>query len=102
MCCPRRSICKDPRPSKAMSGFRRIFEIDQSNLQQLLYELETGMPFLFIDQLVVQMPQSAEQIRRWNGNTPDARANRCVGAMAGEQMIRRCAYVIAGDGRFFP
>jgi len=32
-------------------------DIEQSNLQPLLYELETGMPFLFIDQLVVQMPQ---------------------------------------------
>jgi general secretion pathway protein M len=28
----------------------------------LLYDLETGMPFLFIDQLVVQMPQSAGKI----------------------------------------
>jgi general secretion pathway protein M len=37
-------------------------EIDQSNLQQLLYDLETGMPFLFIDQLVVQLPQSGARI----------------------------------------
>jgi general secretion pathway protein M len=34
-------------------------EVEQASLQQLLYDLETGMPFLFIDQLVVQMPQSA-------------------------------------------
>jgi general secretion pathway protein M len=34
-------------------------EIGQSNLQQLLYDLETGMPFLFIDQLVVQMVETA-------------------------------------------
>jgi general secretion pathway protein M len=33
-------------------------EVGQGALQQLLYELESGMPFLFIDQLVVQMPQS--------------------------------------------
>jgi general secretion pathway protein M len=32
------------------------FEIDQSELQKLLYDLEAGMPFLFIDQLVVQAP----------------------------------------------
>jgi general secretion pathway protein M len=32
-------------------------EVSQSALQQLLYDLESGMPFLFIDQLVVQMPQ---------------------------------------------
>jgi general secretion pathway protein M len=33
-------------------------EVGQDALQQLLYDLESGMPFLFIDQLVVQMPQS--------------------------------------------
>jgi general secretion pathway protein M len=31
-------------------------EIEQAALQQLLYDLEAGMPFLFIDQLVVQAP----------------------------------------------
>jgi len=34
-------------------------EVGQGALQQLLYDLESGMPFLFIDQLVVQMPQSS-------------------------------------------
>ena len=29
-------------------------EIDQPELQGLLYDIEAGMPFLFIDQLVVQ------------------------------------------------
>jgi general secretion pathway protein M len=33
-------------------------EIDQNSLQPLLYDLESGMPFLFIDQLVVQVPQA--------------------------------------------
>jgi general secretion pathway protein M len=37
-------------------------EIEQSGLQQLLYDLESGMPFLFIDQLVVQVPQSGSAI----------------------------------------
>lgn len=32
-------------------------EMGQSNLQKLLYDLEAGMPFLFVDQLVVQGPQ---------------------------------------------
>jgi len=32
-------------------------ELDQPQLQQLLYDLEAGMPFLFVDQLVVQSPQ---------------------------------------------
>ncbi|MBV9460838.1 MAG: type II secretion system protein M [Bradyrhizobium sp.] len=34
-------------------------EIEQPQLQQLLYDLEAGMPFLFIDQLVIQTPTSA-------------------------------------------
>jgi general secretion pathway protein M len=33
-------------------------EIEQSQLQKLLYDLEAGMPFLFVDQLVVQTPLS--------------------------------------------
>lgn len=32
-------------------------ELQQQDLQKLLYDLEAGMPFLFIDQLVVQGPQ---------------------------------------------
>jgi general secretion pathway protein M len=31
-------------------------EIEQPALQQLLYDLEAGMPYLFVDQLVVQAP----------------------------------------------
>jgi general secretion pathway protein M len=33
-------------------------EIAENALQQLIYDLESGMPFLFIDQLIVQSPQS--------------------------------------------
>jgi general secretion pathway protein M len=33
-------------------------EIDQQALQPLLYDLEAGMPFLYIDQLVLQAPQA--------------------------------------------
>jgi general secretion pathway protein M len=32
-------------------------EVDQPALQQLLYDLEAGMPFLYVDQLTVQAPQ---------------------------------------------
>jgi general secretion pathway protein M len=32
------------------------FEIEQPSLQPLLYDLEAGMPFLFVEQLVVQAP----------------------------------------------
>lgn len=51
----------DLQGSDAKKGYVSLSancDMDQSNLQQLLYELETGMPFLFIDQLVVQMPQT--------------------------------------------
>jgi general secretion pathway protein M len=33
-------------------------EIPQPDLQQLLYDLEAGMPYLFVDQLVVQAPDT--------------------------------------------
>ena len=32
-------------------------ELEQPAVQQLLYDIEAGMPFLFIDQLVVQAPE---------------------------------------------
>jgi general secretion pathway protein M len=43
-------------------------EIEQPALQQLLYDLEAGMPFLFVDQLVAQAPvasagRSGERMR---------------------------------------
>jgi general secretion pathway protein M len=31
-------------------------ELEQAALQQLLYDLEAGMPFLFVDQMVAQAP----------------------------------------------
>ena len=33
-------------------------ELEQSSLQKLLYDIEAGMPFLFVDQLDVQVPQT--------------------------------------------
>jgi general secretion pathway protein M len=35
-------------------------EIEQSQLQKLLYDLEAGMPFLFVDQLEIQTPLNSE------------------------------------------
>ncbi|SFK77967.1 type II secretion system protein GspM [Methylocapsa palsarum] len=35
-------------------------EVDQAMLQQLLYDLESGMPYLFIDQVQVQAPSVTE------------------------------------------
>jgi general secretion pathway protein M len=43
--------------TQSKAGFISLLascEIEQVGLQQLLYDLEAGMPFLFIDQLVVQ------------------------------------------------
>ena len=34
-------------------------EFDQPALQKVLYDIEAGMPFLFVDQLDVQAPQTA-------------------------------------------
>ncbi len=39
-------------------------EIDQASLQPLLYDLEAGMPFLFIEQLSVQAPQGSSDDAR--------------------------------------
>ena len=36
-------------------------ELEQPSLQKVLYDLEAGMPFLFIDQLDVQVPQTTAQ-----------------------------------------
>jgi general secretion pathway protein M len=36
-------------------------EVDQPALQRLLYDIEAGMPFLFIDQLIVQAPEGGAQ-----------------------------------------
>jgi general secretion pathway protein M len=49
----------DLQGTQAKAGFLSVIascEIDQPGLQQLLYDVEAGMPFLFIDQLVVQAP----------------------------------------------
>ena len=40
-----------PRPGEVKATAK--FEIAEQNLQKLLYDLETGAPFLFIDNLAV-------------------------------------------------
>jgi general secretion pathway protein M len=48
--------------AQSKTGFIGVIascEVDQPALQQLLYDLEAGMPFLFIDQLVVQAPAAS-------------------------------------------
>jgi general secretion pathway protein M len=49
----------DLQGSQSKAGFLTIIascDIEQTGLQQLLYDVEAGMPFLFVDQLVVQTP----------------------------------------------
>jgi general secretion pathway protein M len=49
----------DVQGTPTKTGFLSMIascEIEQAQLQQVLYDLEAGMPFLFIDQLVVQTP----------------------------------------------
>jgi general secretion pathway protein M len=51
----------DLQGTQSKAGFLTIIascDIDQPGLQQLLYDIEAGMPFLFVDQLVVQAPAS--------------------------------------------
>lgn len=39
-------------------------EVEQTALQPLLYDLEAGMPFLFVEQLAVQAPQGGSEDSR--------------------------------------
>jgi general secretion pathway protein M len=51
----------DLQGTQAKTGFLTIIascDIDQGGLQQLLYDLEAGQPFLLVDQLSVQAPPS--------------------------------------------
>ncbi|MET0219625.1 MAG: type II secretion system protein GspM [Tardiphaga sp.] len=51
----------DLQGTQSKSGFITMLascDIDQPNLQRLLYDIEAGMPFLFVDQLTVQTPLS--------------------------------------------
>lgn len=40
-------------------------ELEQAAMQSLLYDLEAGMPFLFIDQLDIQVPAAGESKLRF-------------------------------------
>ncbi|TMJ05573.1 MAG: general secretion pathway protein GspM [Alphaproteobacteria bacterium] len=52
----------DVQGVQAKDGFVNVLascELDHAALQRLLYDLEAGMPFLFIEQMVAQSPQTA-------------------------------------------
>jgi general secretion pathway protein M len=51
----------DVQGVQAKDGFVNVLascEIDPTVLQKLLYDLEAGMPYLFIEQMVAQSPQT--------------------------------------------
>lgn len=47
-----------PRSAEGFVGLTESLEINQSGLQQLIYDLEAGMPYLFVDNLAIQAPQA--------------------------------------------
>ena len=51
-----------PRTQRVTVGDGQVstasFSLEQAALQRVLYDLEAGMPFLFVDQLDVQVPQT--------------------------------------------
>ena len=52
----------DVQGVQAKDGFVNVLascELDHAALQRLLYDIEAGMPFLFIEQVVAQSPQTA-------------------------------------------
>jgi general secretion pathway protein M len=52
----------DVQGTQAKAGFVSMIascELDQPVLQPLIYDLEAGMPFLFIDQLSIQAPTAS-------------------------------------------
>ena len=51
----------DVQGVQAKDGFVNVLascEIDPTALQKLLYDLEAGMPYLFVEQMVAQSPQA--------------------------------------------
>ncbi|WP_315806877.1 MULTISPECIES: type II secretion system protein GspM [unclassified Bradyrhizobium] len=54
----------DLQGTQSKTGFITMIascDIDQVGLQRLLYDIEAGMPFLFVDQLVVQAPTNVAE-----------------------------------------
>lgn len=52
-----------PQSRAGLIGVIASCELDQPTLQQLLYDLEAGMPFLFVEQLAVQAPVAVSGAR---------------------------------------
>jgi general secretion pathway protein M len=51
-------VIDGPQAKDGFVSLTASLEIAQASLQQLLYDLEAGMPYLFIDSLAIQSPQA--------------------------------------------
>ena len=54
----------EPQSLQANDGYVRAyaqFDLEQEALQRLLYEIESGMPFLYVDQLTVHTPATQNE-----------------------------------------
>jgi general secretion pathway protein M len=49
---------RGPHSAEGFIGLTESLEIDQASLQPLLYDLEAGMPYLFVENLAIQAPQA--------------------------------------------
>ena len=47
-----------PHSAEGFISLTESLEIDQASLQSLLYDLEAGMPYLFVENLAIQAPQA--------------------------------------------
>jgi general secretion pathway protein M len=47
-----------PHAAEGFVGVTESLEIDQGSVQALLYDLEAGMPYLFVENLAIQAPQA--------------------------------------------
>jgi general secretion pathway protein M len=68
----------DVQGVQAKDGYVSVLascEVEQASMQRLLYDLEAGMPFLFIEQFVAQAPQT--------GQTPASGRMRLLLAVSG-------------------
>ena len=77
----------DVQGVQAKDGYVSVLascEVEQAALQRLLYDLEAGMPFLFVEQFVAQAPQTGADA----GERTDAPPARGLGPLAGRQMTR--------------
>jgi len=73
----------EPQSAQSKDGYVKVTatcELDGPQLQQLLFDIEAGMPFLFVDQLLAQAPVPANDRGRlrlvlavsglWPGGSP--------------------------------